>query len=279
MEGWIKLHRSLLNWEWFSDHKTLSVFIYLLLSARHNEGSWRGISLKVGELITSRDSISNATGLSIQEVRTAMGKLISTGEITTATTNTHTIVTICNYASYQSNENDTQPADQPTTQPTNNQESTNYQPTINHKQEYKEPKKGSTTRNKGIPPINPPKGFSMKDRLISDGVQEGVVEAYMKVRKNKKAPDTEIAYKGLVREAEKAGMSISSVILECVERNWVGFKAEWIKKTPAKTEPTMFESESDWVKQRREQEERERREFTQRMFEENKKRLNAKKDE
>lgn len=279
MEGWIKLHRSLLNWEWFSDHKTLSVFIYLLLSARHNEGSWRGINLKVGELVTSRDSISNATGLSVQEVRTAMGKLVSTGEITTAPTNTHTIVTICNYASYQSSESDEQPTEQPTTQQTSNQQSTNNQPTINHKQELKEPKKESTTRNKGLPPINPPKGFSMRDRLISDGVPEGVVDAYMKVRKTKKAPDTEIAYKGLVREAEKAGMSISSVILECVERNWVGFKAEWVIKTPAKSEtPTIFENqESDWVRQRREQEERERKEFNQRMFEENKKRINGKK--
>ena len=280
MEGWIKLHRNLLNWEWFSEPKTLSVFVYFLLSARHNEGSWRGINLKAGELITSRESISNATGLSVQEVRTAIGKLAMTGEITTATTTKYTIVTITNYASYQSAESDNQPAEKPTRKPTSNKVRTSEQQTNNHKQECDTTNNLSTTRNMGLPPINPPKTFSMRDRLISDGVPEGVVDAYMKVRKTKKAPDTEISYKGLIREAEKAGMTISSVILECVERNWVGFKAEWIMKTtkPQK-EPTIFANESDWVKQRREQEERERREFTQRMFEENKKRLNAKKDE
>ena len=279
MEGWIKLHRNLLNWEWFSEPKTLSVFVYFLLSARHNEGSWRGINLKAGELITSRESISNATGLSVQEVRTAMGKLAMTGEITTKATTKYTIVTITNYASYQSAESDNQPAEKPTRKPTSNKVKTNEQQTNNHKQECDTTNNLSTTRNIGLPPINPPKTFSMRDRLISDGVPEGVVDAYMKVRKTKKAPDTEVAYRGLIREAEKAGLPISAVIQECVERNWVGFKAEWIIKTPAKSEtPTIFENqESDWVRQRREQEDRERQEFNQRLFEENKKRINANK--
>ena len=279
MEGWIKLHRNLLNWEWFSEPKTLAIFVYFLLSARHNEGSWRGINLKAGELITSRESISNATGLSVQEVRTAMGKLVTTGEITTKATTKYTIVTINNYESYQSVESDNQPTEKPTRKQTSNKETTNEQPTNNHKQECNTTNNVSTTRNIGETPNIPLKGFSIKDRLISDGVPEGVVDAYMKVRKTKKAPDTEVAYKGLIREAEKAGLPISAVIQECVERNWVGFKAEWIKKTPAKSEtPTIFENqESDWVRQRREQEERERKEFNQRMFEENKKRINGKK--
>lgn len=279
MEGWIKLHRNLLNWEWFSEPKTLAIFVYFLLSARHNEGSWRGINLKAGELITSRESISNATGLSVQEVRTAMGKLAMTGEITTKATTKYTIVTINNYESYQSAEPDNQPTEKPTRKQTSNKETTNEQPTNNHKQECNTTNNVSTTRNIGETPNIPLKGFLIKDRLISDGVPEGVVDAYMKVRKTKKAPDTEVAYKGLIREAEKAGLPISAVIQECVERNWVGFKAEWIKNTTIKSEtPTIFDNqESDWVKQRREQEERERKEFNQRMFEENKKRINAKK--
>ena len=63
-------------------------------------------------------------------------------------------------------------------------------------------------------------------------------------------------------------------------KSWQSALSTWETRRKDKPQtPTIFEPESDWVRQRREQEERERREFTQRMFEENKKRLNAKKDE
>ena len=62
-------------------------------------------------------------------------------------------------------------------------------------------------------------------------------------------------------------------------KSWQSALSTWESRRSDKPKtPTIFENqESDWVRQRREQEERERREFNQRMFEENKKRINAKK--
>ena len=75
MDGWIKLHRSLLDWEWFNEPDTLLVFIYLLLTARHDDGNWRGVEMKAGQCIVSRNSISTATGLSDRKIRTSIKRL------------------------------------------------------------------------------------------------------------------------------------------------------------------------------------------------------------
>ena len=128
MEGWIKLHRKMLDWEWFSDYKTLSVFIYLLLSANHSQKKWRGVVIEKGQCLTSSMKIADATGLSRQQVRTAIEHLKATNEITIQSTKQYTIVTILKYDSYQQIGDAEQPTKQPTKQPQDNQQSTNDQP-------------------------------------------------------------------------------------------------------------------------------------------------------
>jgi uncharacterized protein YdaU (DUF1376 family) len=66
-----------------------------------------------------------------------------------------------------------------------------------------------------------------------EGVSESVWQEFQKVRKALKAPITEIAIKGIYREAEKANLTLEEALTICVERSWRGFKAEWLdsKKT------------------------------------------------
>lgn len=67
---------------------------------------------------------------------------------------------------------------------------------------------------------------------------------YMKVRKAKKAGElTETAFNGIVREAEKAGISIEDAIKQCCERGWVGFKADWIKQEAVKAESQAWRTD------------------------------------
>jgi hypothetical protein len=58
----------------------------------------------------------------------------------------------------------------------------------------------------------------------------------LEVRKGKKAKWTETALKGLVREAGKAGISLNQAMTVCCERNWVSFKAEWLKENKTSAE-------------------------------------------
>ena len=101
MSGWIKLHRKLIDWEWFSEPNVLSVFLYLLLSASHKETKWRGITIKKGECVTSHETISTYTGLTKRQVRTVLDKLKLSGEISISTTNKFTHITITKWDYYQ----------------------------------------------------------------------------------------------------------------------------------------------------------------------------------
>jgi hypothetical protein len=129
-QGWIKLHRQILEWEWYSDNNCFRLFLHLLLKANHKEKRFKGIELKVGSIVTSRDLLARETGLSSQQIRTALTKLISTNEITSVTSSQGTIIQIVSYEKYQV----------PTNEITNEQPTSNQQSTTNNnvKKEKKE---------------------------------------------------------------------------------------------------------------------------------------------
>lgn len=99
--GWIKLHRNILNWEWYSDLNTRVVFIHLLLITNFEDGNFKGIKVKKGQCVTSLRSLSKKTGLTIQCVRGALNRLLKTHEITQSATPKYTVITINNWGTYQ----------------------------------------------------------------------------------------------------------------------------------------------------------------------------------
>lgn len=128
-DRWIKTYEKLLKWEWYGDPIMVATWIHLLLKANWCDKKWRGITIKRGQLITSRTRLADEVGTSEQQTRTCLERLQSSGEITCEATNRYTIITICNYESYQGAKNIEQPAEQPTKTPTNNHQITNKQPT------------------------------------------------------------------------------------------------------------------------------------------------------
>lgn len=101
MQGWIKLHRRIVDWEWYDDLPTKSLFIHLLILANHEDNMWHGKKIEKGSLVTSVASLSAQTGLSIKQIRTALNHLEKTGEIGKQTTNQNTLIIILNYSRYQ----------------------------------------------------------------------------------------------------------------------------------------------------------------------------------
>ena len=61
-------------------------------------------------------------------------------------------------------------------------------------------------------------------------MDESIWEDWMAIRKKKKAPLTETAWKMFINEVESAGWTIDKAIKECCLRNWQSFKAEWVEK-------------------------------------------------
>jgi hypothetical protein len=117
MQGFIKIHRSIIDWEWYKDANTMRLFLHLLLNATHKDIKIKGLLLKSGQLITSRSILASELAMSQQQVRTSLDKLKSTNEITNQLINRNTIITIVNWNRYQ--------AEQPDIQPINNQIVTN----------------------------------------------------------------------------------------------------------------------------------------------------------
>lgn len=101
MEGWIKLHRRFLEWEWYDDNNTKILFLHLLLKANHKDKKYRGQIVRRGSLLTGRELLSKETGLSVMQVRTSLTKLKSTNEIAIKSSSQGTEIQVVKYNDYQ----------------------------------------------------------------------------------------------------------------------------------------------------------------------------------
>lgn len=101
MSDYIKLHRKFLEWEWYRNEHTKNLFIHCLLKANWKESKFEGNVIQRGSFVSSIDILANETGLTSDEVRTAIKHLISTGELTKQSTNKYTLFSVVNYDLYQ----------------------------------------------------------------------------------------------------------------------------------------------------------------------------------
>ena len=130
--GYIKLFRRFLDWRWYSDNNTKAVFLHLLLTANSKEKEYKRTTIKRGQLTASYGALAERLGLTVQQVRTAIEKLIDTGEINKQSTNKFLLITICKYDDYQSFEDSEKHEDN--NQITIKQQSNNNQITTTNKE-------------------------------------------------------------------------------------------------------------------------------------------------
>lgn len=105
MSGWWKHDRDMFSRPWAKDPKTVSVYDYLHCVAYVCDGMLHGQRIRRGSCPTSRAAIMEATGLSAQEVRTRLKKLLEAGEIVVKPTNFGNIVTACDYCMFDATNN------------------------------------------------------------------------------------------------------------------------------------------------------------------------------
>lgn len=148
MEGWVKLHRKIIKWEWYDIPNMFHLFLHLILTANYKDDNWHGNIIKRGQRMFGYRKLSQETGISIQTIRTCLTRLQSTHEITLQSTHHYSIVTICKYEEYQLNEenNNTE-----INTPTNNQLTTNQHTTNTtlRSKEEKEKKKRNPPNKSG----------------------------------------------------------------------------------------------------------------------------------
>ena len=166
--GYVKLYRSYIDWEWFSDYKTAHLWTYLLCRAQWEDTRWRGIQIRRGQLLESLPNIAAKTGMSVMSVRTALNHLKTTGEITDEVTGFGRLITIVKYEEYQSQELE---GNKPS-----NREPTGYQQGSNREltayKEVKEVKKNKKNKEERVAPtLEDIKSFVKEEKLTIDPVR------------------------------------------------------------------------------------------------------------
>lgn len=137
--GYIKLHRKLLSWKWFQSPNTVVVWLALLMLAEWDDGC----NIRAGQVEVSQQELSEITGLSRQQIRTAISHLVSTKEVTKESTKKATkgtmLLTIENWRLYQS---DNRKSNQGSNQESN--QGINLPTIIKENKEIKEIKEGQS---------------------------------------------------------------------------------------------------------------------------------------
>ena len=152
-QGWIKLHRKLLDNALWKDctFQQKVVMITLLLMANHEPKKWifkgEKFECKAGQFITSLPSIQEKAGkdISIMQIRTCLTKFEKHGFLTCKSTNKNRLITIENWALYQNKEDDV------TGNLTGNQQATNRQLTANKNVRMQECKNNSIKDTMYVP--------------------------------------------------------------------------------------------------------------------------------
>lgn len=222
--GWIKIHRQLLEWEWYDDTNVVRLFLHCLLKANHKDKKYRGTTVRRGSFLTGRELLAKQTGLTIQETRTALNKLKSTSELTIKSSTKGTVIEVVNYHEYQTAN---QQANQTVTndQPASNQLVTTNKNDKNDKKE----KNDKNDKNKEF-------NFPFQTKQFSEAWSDWVI-----YRKEIKKPLTDTAIKrqlNTLKEMTEAN-AIES-ITNSISNGWAGlFEVKATKgkiKTPKQLE-------------------------------------------
>lgn len=99
--GWICLHRSIQDWQWYDNLIVKAVFIDLLLSANSSPAWFKGRRLYRGQTAVSVETLCLNNGISKPTCLKALKALEGSGEIVREKYKFYTITTICNYNHYQ----------------------------------------------------------------------------------------------------------------------------------------------------------------------------------
>lgn len=228
MAGWVKTHRKLADSDlWLSETFTRGqAWLDIILLANHKDGfirvNGKRIIIKRGQLGWSELKLGKRWSWSRGKVKRFIKELIADRRIEQKIVQRNSCITICNYEQYQGNEISDSTTIKTTGSTIDGQQADNRQDT-----------------NKKVKNVKKVK----KEKLIKPDFFTDEEWEHLKTHRTaKKAPMTELAVAGLIREFKKTNLSVLECIEEMAVRGWVGFNAEWVNKKGAKNGSTKRSS-------------------------------------
>jgi hypothetical protein len=161
-DGWIKLHRKSLESRVFSDAALWRLWTWCLLKANHAPGFFCGEEILPGSFATGTRVAGDALGLSPSTVHRGLKRLAEWSMVELKVKRGYTVVTICNYATYQESN---QPSE------------TLVKQTCNADETLMKPNKNNNN-NKNLPPSPPPatQGGDSPRSAAWKGVEEDLLK-------------------------------------------------------------------------------------------------------
>ena len=206
-KGFVKLYRSMLTWEWYDDINVKILFLHLILTANYEDKKWRGKVIKRGQRVMSIRKLSEELGITMQQTRTAINKLISTHELTNSKFAECNVFTLINYDKFQS----------VTCEITNVQQTSNKSITstkelkeLKELKEYKEIKKGK-------------ENFSPFSKIENEKLKQ-VLSDFKDMRKVMKKPMTEKTEQLLLNKLDDLSADTEQqikIVEQAIVNNWL----------------------------------------------------------
>ena len=222
MEGWIKIHRKILeNPIICKDSDYLAVWIYLLLNATHKEipALFKGkkIILQKGQLITGRKSMASQLKISESKIFRIINDYKSEQQIEQQTSNKNSLITILNWDKYQQIE-------QQNEQQMNNKRTTNEQQ-MNTNKNVKNDK--NVKNEKNIIKKEKEKKKKTFDDVFTENnfseLLEMTLRDFIDMRKSIKKPMTTKALELLISNLNKLSSDDKekiAILNQSIERGW-----------------------------------------------------------
>lgn len=222
--GYLKLWRKSLDSEVFASEQLWILWTWCLMKASHKKRFVKfisgkgGLSIGVlpGQFVFGRNKAAEVFGWSPSTTWNRMQRLSEIGCITIESNKQYSVVSICNWATYQPDDDK---------KVTSNGQAIDKQLTGNGQ---------AIDTNKNVKNVKKVNNVLLRPDFISEKTWQDLLEH----RKNKKAKNTERAISTLVsqiKEATEMKYTPDQCIDEMVNRNWTGFKAEWMVN--AKVQP------------------------------------------
>lgn len=134
--GYVKIHREMLDWEWYQDDRCVRLLLHLHLKANYQPGKWKGNDVNPGQLVTSSVALAEQLGWSRGAVNRTLDKLWKSGEVDTKSDTKWTLVTLIKWDKFQVE--GLKPDTKPSNKRTSNGHKTGQQPdTIKEGEEVK----------------------------------------------------------------------------------------------------------------------------------------------
>ena len=242
MEGYVRLHREIINNPIFKKPLINHLFVYCLLRANHKDNKMvfncQEIEVERGSFICGRKKLSEATGETEQNVRSALRTLQNLGMLqisTTKSTSKYSYITVCNYNDYQYNGDEGN--QQTNHEPTSNQPASNQQATTDNND--------NNILNDSNVDNNPPKS-PQGEIVFPEWLDQEMWKAFVEHRKGNRKKITpramELIFKSL-GEAKAQGQDPNKILETSIINGWQGIfpdKSKPTPKPPATPEPNRI---------------------------------------